>query len=383
MNRAIQAAKQFAGTSHLDTIHEHGGGNVNDTFVVQLKDNTKFILQRLNTRVFKNPEMVIANMCQLNVHSNQLLARVNLPPDRRWEIPQVLHTPSGQNYWIDEDNGFWRAISFISGATAHEKIKDPRHGFEVGFGLGLFQSLISSLPIENLNDTLPGFHVTPNYLERYRSVLKGTHCDQGSNEEKFCHDFISKRASWCSVLEDAAHKGELIQRPIHGDPKTANIMLDDSTGHAVALIDLDTVKPGLVHYDIGDCLRSSCNLSGEEFHDLKSVLFSIPMAKQILKGYLSIASSFFTENDYKYLYDSVRLITFELGLRFFTDHLENNIYFKVKYPRHNLERALIQFKLAESIEAQKDDIIIAINEARVEAKKTGHRELIQDLVAMY
>lgn len=383
MNRAIQAAKQFAGNAHVESITEHGGGNVNDTFLVVLKNHSKFILQRLNTKVFKNPELVIANMCQLNTHSNQLLARVNLPPDRRWEIPQVLHTLSGKNHWIDEDKGFWRAISFISGATAHDKIKDPRHGFEVGFGLGLFQSLISNLPIETLNDTLPGFHVTPNYVKKYRLVLEGEHHALGSDAEKYCHEFIAKRAAWCSVLEDAATKGELIQRPIHGDPKTGNIMLDNETGFAVALIDLDTVKPGLVHYDIGDCLRSSCNLSGEESQDLKGIIFSIPMAKQILKGYLSIASSFFTENDYKYLYDAVRLITFELGLRFFTDHLENNVYFKVKHPTHNLERAIIQFKLAESIEAQKEDILEAIAEARIEAKKMSHKSLIKELVAIY
>ncbi|HAX76424.1 MAG TPA: aminoglycoside phosphotransferase, partial [Cyanobacteria bacterium UBA11372] len=154
------------------------------------------------------------------------------------------------------------------------------------------------------------------------------------------------------ILENAKTEGKLPLRLMHGDPKINNVMFDTATGKAVSVVDLDTVKPGLVHYDIGDCLRSGCNPAGEETADWQSVRFDTDLAQGILQGYLSVAKAFLTENDYAYIYDAIRLIAFELGLRFFADHLAGNVYFKVKYAEHNLARALVQFKLTESIESQ-------------------------------
>ena len=151
-------------------------------------------------------------------------------------------------------------------------------------------------------------------------------------------------------------------RPIHADPKINNFMIDEDTGYAVSLIDLDTVKPGLVHYDIGDCLRSGCNLMGEDAEQWEMVRFDPELCQAILQGYLSLAKEFLTDNDYDYLYDAIRLIAFELGLRFFTDYLEGNVYFKTGHQKHNLARALVQFKLAESIEYQETAIRAVIRE---------------------
>ena len=145
-------------------------------------------------------------------------------------------------------------------------------------------------------------------------------------------------------------------RTIHGDPKINNIMISEETGKAVSIIDLDTVKPGLIHYDIGDCLRSSCNPLGEDTLDFDDVQFDTNLARSILDGYLSVAHQILTENDYNHIYDAIRLIAFEMGLRFFQDYLAGNVYFKVKHPEHNLNRALVQFKLTESIEAQESTI---------------------------
>ena len=139
---------------------------------------------------------------------------------------------------------------------------------------------------------------------------------------------------------------------MHGDPKVNNVMLDTATGQAVGMVDLDTVKPGLVHYDIGDCLRSGCNPRGEETGDWEVVRFEPELCRAMLTGYLSLARDFLTETDYAYLYDAIRLLAFELGLRFFTDYLAGNVYFKARHPEHNLVRALVQFKLTESIESQ-------------------------------
>jgi Ser/Thr protein kinase RdoA (MazF antagonist) len=221
-----------------------------------------------------------------------------------------------------------------------------------------------------LHDTLPGFHVTPGYLAAYDQVLTGaTAAERQQGEQRATIDairqFIDERRALATVLEDALARGELTLRAIHGDPKVDNILIDDHSAAAVSIIDLDTVKPGLVHYDIGDCLRSCCNPAGEETTDLEAVVFDIDLCRVILEGYLAEAASFFTDADYGYIYDSIRLITFELGLRFFSDYLAGDPYFKTRYPTHNLQRALVQFRLVAAIEAQEAAIrqIVAAQQA--------------------
>jgi len=213
--------------------------------------------------------------------------------------------------------------------------------------------------IESLHDTLKGFHITPGYLHKLDKAL-GTEAGQArlacSCEATSCLRFITDRRDWCSVLEDAKDRGELVLRPIHGDPKIANIMIDDATGKGTSIVDLDTVKPGLVHYDVGDCLRSCCNPAGEETLDLKSVIFDIDMCEAIVRGYAIHAREFLTDADRYYLYDAIRLIAFELGLRFFADYIAGDVYFKTRYDGQNLNRACVQFKLMESIETREGQI---------------------------
>jgi len=171
-----------------------------------------------------------------------------------------------------------------------------------------------------------------------------------------CLRFVGERGVCVHVLEDAKADGRLPLRPIHGDPKVNNIMIDTTTGQAISMVDLDTVKPGLVHYDIGDCLRSCCNPAGEETERWEAVRFEPDLCQAILRGYLSLTRDFLTKNDYEYLYSAIRLIAFELGVRFLTDYLEGNVYFKVRHREHNLARALVQFKLTQSIESQEGPI---------------------------
>ena len=183
-------------------------------------------------------------------------------------------------------------------------------------------------------------------------------------EEQDCQNFIAARSGSVSVLEDAKARGELQLRPIHGDPKVNNLMMDSDSGNAIALVDLDTVKPGLIHYDIGDCLRSGCNSLGEETTDVDQVSFNLERCAAILEGYLSAARGFMVDADFRYLFDAIRLIPFELGLRFFSDHLDGNRYFKVHHQRHNLQRARVQFQLCASVEAQEREIRELIEQLR-------------------
>ena len=187
---------------------------------------------------------------------------------------------------------------------------------------------------------------TPEGQARLSSVSEAQHCLR----------FIEQRREWSHVLENAKARGQLQMRPIHGDPTIANIMIDDDTGRGTCIVDLDTVKPGLVHYDIGDCLRSCCNSAGEETLDLNTVVFDTDLCAAIIKGYMIHARDFLTTADRAYLYDAIRLVTFELGLRFFADFIAGDVYFKVRHDGQNLNRASVQLKLAESIETRESKI---------------------------
>jgi Ser/Thr protein kinase RdoA (MazF antagonist) len=357
LDNLAAAAEQFKPQGTVIDIHEYGNGNVNDTFLVTLdsKGEKHFILQCINTQVFRQPELVMLNMRTFSEHVHNRLQRTPLSPDRRWEVVRVLLTQHGRDHWIDPGGSFWRAISFIDGSHSYDTIKDIGHAKEVGYALGMFQNLLSDLPSENLAETLEGFHIAPRYLLHYDKVLAENHFNK-SPEVDYGLQFVDERRHRVHILENAKAQGRLRLRTIHGDPKVNNVMMDTGTGQAISIVDLDTVKPGLVHYDIGDCLRSGCNTLGEETEQWELVHFDLEICQAILQGYLSLARNFLTENDYEYLYDAIRLIAFELGLRFFTDYLEGNVYFKANHQEHNLSRALVQFRLTESIESQETTI---------------------------
>lgn len=365
MNNLFAAAEQFKPNGKVIDIRQFGNGNINNTFLVTLdsRGEKHFILQRINTHVFKRPELVMLNMRVFTGHVLKRLQKAPLSAGRRWEVPRVFPAQDGKDYWLDPDEEFWRAISFIDNSQSFDTIKDIEHAGEVGCALGIFHNLLSDLSSDMLADTLEGFHITPGYLRHYDDVISKNSVSK-SSKVKHCLNFVSERRTLAHVLENARTEGILRLRPIHGDPRVNNIMMDTETGRAVSIVDLDTVKPGLVHYDIGDCLRSGCNPPGEETVQLDKVYFDTDFCKAILRGYLSEARDFLAENDYDYLYDAIRLIAFELGLRFFTDYIEGNVYFKVNHHKHNLHRALVQFRLTESIESREKSIRAVIRNMR-------------------
>ncbi len=343
-----------------ESAEPFGSGNINDTYLIRAHNGGKLILQRINQSVFPYPKLIMANMRAMMEH----VATQPAPSVPRWELPQVVPTRNGQDYVIDADDEFWRAITFVENARTYPKVKDARHAGEAGFALGTFQRLISDLDIGTLHDTLPGFHIMPHYLQNYDQGLptfeSGVSDRARENRERaeirYGIQVVAERRAWATVLQDALAIGQLRERPIHGDPKIDNIMIDDESGRAVSIIDLDTVKPGLVQYDIGDCLRSSCNPLGEDTLEIDQVTFEPDLCESILRGYLPEVRQFYSPEDYGYLFDSVRVLAFEMGLRFFTDYLKGDVYFKVRYPEHNLNRAMVQWHLMESIEAQEPQI---------------------------
>lgn len=360
--KAALIAREFDVAGRVVTVARQEEGNVNDTYLAIFRttfSEERIILQRINKRVFTQPEHIMENMRILTEHVHRRIEEEIDQSDRFWQLPRVIPARDGRDYFIDESGEYWRAITLIASAHAFPTVQSVEHAYETGFVLGQFQRLISDLDASKLHDTLVGFHITPGYLKVLDAALEteeGQMRLSASLEAERCKLFIDARRDWCSVLEDAKERGELRLRPIHGDPKISNIMIDDATGKGTCIIDLDTVKPGLIHYDFGDCLRSSCNPAGEETLDLKSVYFDTDLCKAIVKGYMANASDFLTGADRYYLYDSIRLITFELGLRFFADYIAGNVYFNTRYDEQNLNRARVQFKLTKSIEARESMI---------------------------
>lgn len=365
----LAVAKNFELDGDIEYIQQYGSGRINDTFLVSLLSGKedRVILQRINNQVFVRPERIMHNMRVVTDHIRQRLNHEEHVARRPgWEVPRIFPAKNGKDYFFDSAHACWRAMGFISGSTV-TSVLDTETAREVGYGLGRFHRLASDLDTEELYDTIEGFHITPWYLRLFDDALKTTELRDTSSRAAFCMQFIRERRPWASVLEDAKEKGILFLRPVHGDPKFDNILLDEA-GKAIALIDLDTIKPGLVHYDIGDCIRSCCNSHEEDDRNFEGVHFRTDFFRAVLQGFLSAAHDLLGADDYAYLYDSIRLIAFELGLRFFTDYLKGNVYFKVKEKDDNLFRALVQFKLTESIESQESEIRSIIDDVRIRNK---------------
>lgn len=342
MNQNLQAvARYYVGDRQELEIKPLGQGLINDTYLLQAGER-RLVLQRINRQVFPNPQQVVENLQQLGRHLAQKPAG-----EVMLQIPELIATRDGRTYQLDSEGHFWRALQWISPAESREEIQRDSEAEQIGFALGHFHRLCSDLNPLLLVDTLPGFHIAPSYLAQYRQALTHTAIAPDADFQ-FCRDFIDQRSDQIGILENAKQRGELRETVIHGDPKLNNFLFRPGSDQIVSLIDLDTVKPGLVHYDIGDCLRSSCRTADHQF-DLNRCLI-------ILGGYLRQTGKFFSPADYNYLDAAIWLIPLELGLRFFSDYLQGDRYFKTSEPRQNLQRAIAQFTLCASIERQREDI---------------------------
>lgn len=348
-------AAAFDLDGQIRDVRSYGHGLINDSFIVTLRTGRQVILQRINRRVFPKPALIMENLRILVEHVRQRQAKAG-PTARELRLPEVFTARDGKDFVIDAEGGFWRAMGFIENTRTFETITDATQAEEVGFGLGRFHALIHDLDPERLHETLPGFHHAPGYFARFLRASAQPRRAAASQDLLYCLSFVELRWNLTRVLETAKREGKLAIRPIHGDTKLNNFLFDVKSGRAVSLIDLDTVQPGLIHYDIGDCLRSGANPAGESPQDIASVRFDLDICRAILKHYLAETRGFLTQNDYHYLYDAIRLIPFELGLRFLTDHLEGDRYFKSAWPGQNLHRAVVQFRLTASIEMAEKDI---------------------------
>jgi len=346
-------AARFELDGNVLDVQPYGHGLINDSFLVTAASGRRAILQRINRHVFPRPERIMENLRVLVDHAQR---RGAAPGARDLRLPRILVTRDGRDYAVDRDGGFWRALGFIENTQTFETLTNPTQAEEVGFALGRFHDLVHDLDPTRLHQTLPGFHNAPGYFARFLRASARPRVMVASRELLYCLAFIEARWDLTRVLETARRDGRLALRVIHGDTKLNNFLFDAGSGRAVSLIDLDTVQPGLIHYDIGDCLRSCANPAGESPADLGAVRFDLAIGRALLKSYVAETRRFLTPEDYRCLYGAIRLIPFELGLRFLTDYLEGDRYFKTERPGQNLYRARVQFALVADIERQEDEI---------------------------
>lgn len=356
-------ARQFELKSPVSQIRPFGAGNINRTFLLTTTATPaeKIILQEINPDIFSNPRQIMDNLAVVIHHMSIEMGRESIS-DLQWRLPRIIKSRNRQDCYIAPNGNCWRAIHYIDKTVSFERVDSPEQAEKAGIALGRFHRLTANLDPGLLHDTLPGFHQTPGYVKRFdriRQKRKGQ-ISESPEYDRYCLDSISSQKEKAAILEKAKEDGKLQIRTIHGDPKISNILFSKESGAPVSLIDLDTVKPGLIQYDIGDFFRSICNPAGEETPDPETARFDIRRFEAGLKGYLSEMGSLLTEADTNYTFDAIRLLTFELGIRFYTDFLEGNVYFTVKHETHNLFRAATQFKLAESITDQKDEICTVI-----------------------
>lgn len=340
----------FAVETPIGAIAPLGQGLINLSYRVRA-GGQDWVLQRLNGAVFPHPERIMRNL-QLLAERAAEAGRLGL------KLPSLAVGRDGAPFVRAPDGALWRLLELIPSAGAPPRLASAEQAREVGTLLGRFHRFAAELPRDRLQVVLPGFHHTPGYLARHLAARASADAltDAEGATLADCFARIDERRGLALVLEEARHQGRIGERVIHGDPKLDNILFDVSGRRALALIDLDTVQPGLIQQDLGDCLRSCCNRTGESPLGLAQPQFDLDLCAAILQGYGQETRGLLTPADRAVLYDSIRLLPYELALRFLTDHLEGDRYFRVAYRGQNLEKARAQLDLVADIEAKEPAI---------------------------
>ncbi len=343
------AARQFEIKGKFLGAQPYGSGHINDTYRVTFQNGGEpffHILQRINHRIFKQPDALMENVQRVTGH---LATQVADEPDRGRRALRLIPARDGRGWHVDEEGNHWRAYYFIPKARTFDAVETTEQAFQAARAFGRFQEMLAGLPAPRLHDTIPDFHNTP---KRFNALLEAISVDAAGRAV-----LAKPEIEFALAHEPIVHillNANLPERVTHNDTKFNNVMLDDATGEGICVIDLDTVMPGLAPYDFGDMVRTTTSPSQEDEKDLSKVAMHFDMFEALVRGYLSSAGAFLTKAEKEQLAFSGKLITFEIGIRFLTDYLAGDMYFKVHREGHNLDRCRTQFKLLESIEQQEE-----------------------------
>lgn len=336
------------GRSPESKITRLQGGHINDTFLVE--DGAKYTLQRINPYVFPSPKNIMENITGVTSFLREKILQRGGDPQR--ETLNICRTTSGDTLFVDHDGQPWRCMTYVDDATSYLTAESTDMLREAGKAFGNFQSMLADYPADTLHETIAKFHDTPDRFRQLREAAEqnkaGRLAQVGAEME-----FATKREESCALLMNLLHEGKLPLRVTHNDTKMSNVLIDDATGKALCVIDLDTVMPGLTAFDFGDSIRTGASTAAEDEADLSIVHFSLEQFAAFAEGFLSAAGSALTHLELKTLPDGAIWMTYEVGIRFLADYLNGDVYFHTNYSEHNLVRARNQFKLVEEMEQQR------------------------------
>jgi len=330
-------------------------GHINETYTAtydQGGTRVRYIHQKINKTVFKNPPAVMKNVMRVTTHIRQKQEARNLRDVTRRSLI-VIPTRDGKSFFQNGGSEVWRTFVFVEGVETFEAVQSPEQAFQAGRAFGEFQHLLVDLPGERLFETIPDFH---NTRKRFAVLQQAIGKDRFNRAKEAMPEieFALKQEPIVDVILKAMAKGKMPERVTHNDTKFNNVMLDVLTGEAMCVVDLDTVMPGCALYDFGDMVRTTTSPTLEDEPDLTKVRMQMPMFRKLAEGYLSTAGQFLTRTEKSYIAFSGKLITYEIGIRFLTDYLSGDTYFRIHRSGHNLDRCRTQFKLVESIERQEE-----------------------------
>lgn len=329
----------------------YGAGHINDTFCVYVQktdgDGARFILQRINTNVFTKPNELMENICGVTDFLRKSIEKNGGDSSR--ETMTVLPTREDKPYFTDSKGGAWRVYPFVEGTLCLQTAETPELFYASAKAFGNFQHELSSYPAASLHETIAKFHDTKNRFANFKKALDADSLGRAKTAKSEI-DFVLAHEKDCSVLVDMLAKNELPLRVTHNDTKLNNVLIDKATGNGICVIDLDTVMPGLALNDFGDSIRFGANHSAEDEQDLSKVNFDLPLYETYVDGFLTGCAGALNSTELEYLPWGAKLMTLECGIRFLTDYLEGDTYFKTHRDGQNLDRCRTQFKLVADME---------------------------------
>ena len=333
-------AGRFLIEGSVTAAHPLPGGHINDTYRVATSQ-AEYLLQRLNAHVFPRPELVMENVALVSRHLSQ----------RSPSYPALVPTRDGRDWLADSRSGTWRRFPFLAGVTTHEHVRSPDDARKAGAAFGEFLQLLADCE-SPLHESMPGFHDTQARFARLEAVIREDPCRRSSGARGEIDRVMAERAQ-ADVLPPLIASGAVPLRPVHNDAKIANVLFDDRTGAPRCVIDLDTVMTGCALHDFGDLVRSSVSPTAEDETDLSRIGARLDLFEALVRGYLEGSGETLTQDEHRLLEFAGRLITLEQALRFLTDHLDGDRYYKIARPDHNLVRCRAQLTLLRSLTEQR------------------------------
>ena len=340
-------AKKFNFHGYLTLVEQYGSGHINDTYLVECNEKPRYILQRLNSNVFKDIPALMENVFNVTSFLRKKVEEKGGNPLRECLIP--VSTLEDKPFYQDENGDYWRAFIFVEDAISYQTIDTPRQFYSSARAFGKFQNMLRDYPAATLHETIPNFH---NTAVRFENLEKAIAANAADRVDEVADEiaFAMARKADASVLVDKIAEGKLPLRVTHNDTKLNNVMLDPVTFDPLAVIDLDTVMPGLSLYDFGDSIRFGATHAAEDEQDLSKVYCDLELFEEYVKGFLMECGDVLTEEEINLLPFAAKIMTYECGIRFLTDYLDGDHYFKTHYPKQNLYRCRTQFKLVADME---------------------------------